>query len=296
MYKIDFTPPSSKDSKKENKEFLPHPQREWKSLLKSKIVWGGLVFSLAVFLIGSTYIGSTIKEETTHRVYSDVEFMGNKKLGAVYNLDFESDTAQSIYNIEYQNHAINSLKAIVSLIGNDIETIKNVLPSETKGNLEIEIMNAGDSQVLLISSEGVSSIKKYPIVANFAIHFKDGEAQKIQSFFYTADEFIIEDKLGLSTFANWHKKTLLVVDKEVSIFEANLKEPVIAKKEPLIIEDNETVIITEADEKIGNAQIGEETEDNDENLTAQDLEDHESIDEPEEAGQENQFFLNSHNH
>lgn len=296
MYKIDFTPPPSKDpDKKTDFDSTNYWSKLGKSLLKSKIVWGGFIFSIIIFSVGSYYIEENISDSVTQRIYSDVEFMGNKTLSETYYLEFESDTAKTIYNIEYQNHALSTLKYIVSLIENDIERLKTILPIELKDS-SVELFDLGERQVLLLSTRGQSSIKKYPIVANFAIHFKDGKAQKIQSFFNTSDDFIIQDKLGVSTFANWHKKKILIIDTEVSIFEANLAEPVIKKTEPIIIEEQEVLTITSTPEnKIVNAPEGEETEENDEQLTADDLEDHENLDEPELI-EENKFFVNSHNH
>lgn len=278
MHEIDFSPPPKPKNEAKlrddsSKKILSINNSFLNSILSSKIVWGGLILSIAAFLYGSNYIEN--KYDTSHyeRVYSDIEFLDNSSLSQTYELSFESDTAQSIYTIEYQNFALENLKKILSLYENDIHTIQNVLPMEIE-NVKMSLFKRGKENTLLISTNKQSSIKKFPIIVNYALHFEGDKVKEIQSFMYTNDDFIIQDKLGVSKFANWRKKNVIIWNKKITIFEANLQEPVIEKVTPLIIEDNEIEFANPpvAMEKIVNVADGEETEESDENLTVKDLE------------------------
>lgn len=268
MYEIDFSPPNQGASSKETTK-TPHLLR----ILKSKIVWAGIVISCTLFFYGKHHIERTYSTAHQERVYSDVEFMDNANLSKTYELNFESPTAKSIYTIEYQNYGLENLKKIVSLMNNDLETLKNVIPVEINGAI-VSKFQRGNENTLLVTAETKSSINKFPIVVTYALHFIGENLVKIQIFLYTDDDFILQDKLGVSKSANWHKKQIIIGDKNISIFEADLTEPVIEKKEPIIIEDPEVEIITNT--PTSNVQ---ELEEDDENITKEDLAKHESTEE-----------------
>lgn len=267
MYEIDFSPPPKGDLPQETTKTKPLVR-----ILKSKIVLVGFIASFALFISGKNYLENTYNAEHQERIYSDVEFMDNANLSKTYDLKFESPTAKSIYTIEYQNYALENLKKIVSLMENDLDTLKNVIPLEINDPIITEFQR-GNEKTLLLTAETKSSINKFPIVVTYALHFSGKKLLKIQSFLYTEDDFILKDKLGVSTSANWHKKQIIVWDRNISIFEANLAEPVNEKKEPILIEDPEVEIITNT-----TSTNSEYIEDNDENITKEDLAKQEKID------------------
>ena len=266
MYEFDFSPPNQGESSKET------PQSSFLSrILKSKIVLAGIIASCSLFFYGKYQVESTYGAGYQERIYSDVEFMDNANLSKTYELNFESPTAKTIYTIEYQNYGLENLKKIVSLMDNDLETLKNVIPVEISGAI-IKDFQRGNEKTLIVTAETKSSINKFPIVVTYALHFTGNKLVKIQSFLYTDDDFILQDKLGMSKNADWHKKQIIVWDKNVSIFEAYLTEPVIEKKYPIVTEDPEVEIVYT---KSSSFNI-EEIEDNDENITKENLVQHEN--------------------
>lgn len=289
MYEIDFSRPhkvgetvkekdKSQISKEASSSFQEEKQSITKTIFGSKLVWFGAILSIALFSYGKYEIEEKYLAQPQQRVFSDVEFMNYGELAKNQLINFESETAKSIHTIEYQKYALENLNTIITLIDNDLNAIQNVLPMEIhKSTIKFSNFERGtkENQSLLISIEGKSTIQKHPMITNFALHFEGLKVVKIQGFFQTDDDFIIQDSLKKSTFANWHKKTSIIDSQKIVIYEANLKEPVIPQKElpTEVIKEEVKNILPQQD------AIGNETEDEDEKLTAEDLEKHENTEE-----------------
>lgn len=263
MYKIDFTPPpelqnssrvkvKSEDSSQKQTEHL-QPVNNAKSMspmiehpisrnpFKSKIVQLTIILCLGAYTFASFYIPDKFSKPVPETIHSDVIFANMKTLSSNFELVFESPTAESIYQIEYQETALKNLKKIVSFHDNDASTLNSVLPLEIP-KIETSIFEINENKkVLLVGTHNESTIEKFPININYALHYEGNVLQKIQAFLYTTEDFMIKDRLAGSTFAHWEKKSFLAIDRNISIFEANLATQPKVETKSNITNDDELI-------------------------------------------------------